>query len=176
MFIEFEEEFVSIFDSLPYEYKTMLIKYFHGDYIDIKDYFNCEGYFVVGSYDLLDTTIKDKINNLIEYRDSKKKEIINEFIDSVNKMKQLFIEPPNDFDLTYHITYHADRRGQGYLIVPYLNKQVAEITADNTQQRWNGKYGSLITNRIEECGGSVSLDCSSETPGKPFGIGFQHHD
>jgi len=176
MSIEFEEEFIDVFDSLPNEYKTLLIKYFHGDYIDFEDCFDCESGYSVGLYGSVDTTIKDKINNLIEYRDSKKKEIIGEFMGSVNRMKQLFIEPPDEFNLIYHITFHADRRGQGYLVVPYLNKQVAEITTDNLEQKWDGKYGSAITNRIEECGGSVRLDCDSESPKKPFGIGFQHDD
>jgi len=178
MSIEFEEEFVIVFDSLSYEYKTLLIKYFHEDYIDFEYCYNCENYSVglkgVG-YNSIDTTIKNKINNLIKYRDSKKKEIIGEFMDLVNRMKELFIEPPDEFNLTYHITYHADRSGQGYLVVPYLNKQVAEITTDNKQQDWSGKYGSTITNSIEECGGYISLDCNSETPGKPYGIALEHN-
>ena len=175
MLIEFSEEFTVIFNSLPNDFKILLVKYLNGEYDNFEHCFECEGHvFRLFDYNLVDLDIKNKIRDLIEYHNLKKKEIVNEFMKSVEKMKELFIEPPEEFNLTYHVNYCADRSGCGYLIVPYLNKFVADNTTSDYQETWSGKYGSDVCNYVEDCGGRIKLDCNSERPNKSFGLALQH--
>ena len=166
--MNYEQEF----SSLDYGLKIILTKYFHGEYIDFEKCYNCESHSIglEENYDSIDKLVRDKINNLIEYRNKRKQGILDEFKNIIAKMKLLQIEPDDDFELTYHVTYHTDRRGKGYTITPYLSKEVAENSTSNEQQEWIGKYGSTISNSVISCGGRVKLDNCSEEPEKSFGL------
>ena len=166
------EEYVKEYNSLEDELKTILTKYFNGEYVDIEDCYNCV---MVNDYENIDKSVRDKINNLIKYRNIKKEEILNKFKKTIDEMKLLKIEPDNDFELTYHITYYADRSGKGYIITPYLSKEVAENTTSDTQEEWTGKYGSICSNSVVSCGGYVELDCRREESEKSFGLTINHN-
>lgn len=171
-YYEFSEEYEQEYNSLRYEFKILLSKYFHGDYIDFEDCYNCERHLfpLTNDYKSINKLVRNKINNLIEYRNIKKGEILDKFKKIIKEMKILQIEPDDDFELTYHVARYADRAGRGYTITPYLSKEVAENTTSSEQQEWTGKYGSTHLNNIVSCGGHVKLDCNYEKPKKSFGL------
>ena len=181
-YYHFIEEFTQEFNSLPSKIQKLLILYFNDD---CEEYYRFENFYETNrySYDLdekyenINKIVKNKINRLISYHNYKKKETIDNFMSVVDDMKALFIEPPNNFILCYHIQYFADRNGRGYTIVPYLNRQVAEICVDMSSQECIGKYGSTKKSSIKNCGGCVHLDCNGESPNKPFGLAINcnHH-
>ncbi len=62
-----------------------------------------------------------------------------------------------------------------YIIVPYLNSEVAENICDMSQQKWSGKYGSTETSSIISSMDEnyVRMDGYCKTPNKTFGLAIQ---
>lgn len=177
--IKTPEEFFTSFNSLEYEYKVLLHKYFHNaeKYDSFEECYDTLQHvvFLHCDYSDVEKEIKIKIEQLINYHKSIKEQIENEFLSVIDKMKQLSIEFPENFKPVYHIKYFEDMSGKGYIIVPYLNREVAENVADMKQQVWTGKYGSTKESYIYGCGGKVELGGNPESPHKPFGIAIQDY-
>lgn len=192
--IESEDEFKQELNSFCHEIKKILIIFFDGGYDNFEDCYNCNIWNVLsddyglGNYDLddsddsepcihgaygyLDYSIKERINRLITCF-AQKNSLCEQFMQITDKMKKFNIELPPNFELNYHVQYHADRRGKGYVIVPYLSEYVAKNTADMEQQSWKGKYGKTIESSIVKCGGTLRLDDAYISPHKSFGIAIQ---
>lgn len=167
--------FADEFNLLPDEIKIMLIKYFYANYYDDFEEFYNEHCKYDDYYSKIDELLKIRIEKLICYRNKKKEEVIDEFMSSVNKMKELFIEPPDEFNLTYHVQYFADRRGSGHIINPYLSKDVAENISTMEHQDWVGKYGRTVRSFINNSNDDryLKLDCDGKSPNRPYGIALQ---
>ena len=75
----------------------------------------------------------------------------------------------------YQVKFYADRRSKGYVINPYLNKEVANAIADTYEKDWEGKYGMQIDSQFINSADTsyVRLDSDTKYPDVPFGISFK---
>lgn len=185
--IESEDEYAQEFNSFCHEIKRILTIFFNGGYDNFEDCFNNNIWDILSDdynssdyklclhegYMGIDFSTEERINRVIAYYFTQKTALCEQFMQITNKMKKINIELPADFELNYHVQYHADRSGKGYVIVPYLSKDVAENAANMEQGIWEGKYGKTVESSIIKCGGTLNLDCSSVSPHKSFGIAIQ---